>query len=308
MENEIKKIKTKIGTISNGIKNLKDNAQLSSLEISSLNNKIDNLDKTINELSDYVKNMHIGLQNSIIHEFAVSRETIRKLNTVAILHQKTFMEFKNCHKNDALVIVGAGPSINQLDISVLPQNAKYIGLNRAFLYESINFDYLFAIDKIGIEKWYDAFIAYKEDECIKFVGDQDINFDFQIPEQIALKVKNVRRYKTTTKTPFFDFIVDIDSQPLFNSYTVSLQAMQFALYTNPKEIYLVGIDCTGGTQGHFMGQSANLKERGENPEFNDTQAISDWKRIKEFIETYYPETRIISVNPVGLRGTFEDIG
>ena len=29
--------------------------------------------------------------------------------------------------------------------------------------------------------------------------------------------------------------------------------------------------------------------------------------IKKFVETYYPETEIISVNPVGLKGIFKDL-
>ena len=36
------------------------------------------------------------------------------------------------------------------------------------------------------------------------------------------------------------------------------------------------------------------------------EVIDGWKRMKEFAETYYPDTEIISINPVGLKGVFKD--
>ena len=33
----------------------------------------------------------------------------------------------------------------------------------------------------------------------------------------------------------------------------------------------------------------------------------DWKRIKNFIRTYYPETEVVVINPVGLKGIFRDV-
>ena len=54
------------------------------------------------------------------------------------------------------------------------------------------------------------------------------------------------------------FTVDIDSQPLVNSVSVS-QAMQFALFTKPRRIFLVGIDTT--PSGHFVGKDEDLTTR-----------------------------------------------
>ena len=35
--------------------------------------------------------------------------------------------------------------------------------------------------------------------------------------------------------------------------------------------------------------------------------LSKWKEIKEFADIYYPDTKIIVINPVGLKGVFTDI-
>jgi hypothetical protein len=71
--------------------------------------------------------------------------------------------------------------------------------------------------------------------------------------------------------------------------------MQFILYTHPEQIFLLGCDCS--LNGHFYDQKQSL-EVGP--------VIENWKRLKRFAQTYYPDTRIISVNPIGLKGVFEE--
>jgi len=34
--------------------------------------------------------------------------------------------------------------------------------------------------------------------------------------------------------------------------------------------------------------------------------VPAWIQLKEFVELYYPETEIISINPIGLKGLFRD--
>lgn len=231
---------------------------------------------------------------------------IKKLISTAELHKETFSEFKGCFQGKSIVIVGAGPSISNFKPI---DNCIYIGLNSACRLD-LPFNFLFTIDKIGIEKYYDDFANRG---CLKFVGDQDLGPDFQIPESVIYQLGNVRRYKTDTRIQNpSSFTVDIDSQPLGNFNTVSLQAAQFALYTNPDKIYLVGIDCT--SKGHFYDNSSEVEEyhkriskRGENYQQWQYDTVKFWQEFKSFANTYYPETSIISVNPIGLKGLFEDL-
>lgn len=37
------------------------------------------------------------------------------------------------------------------------------------------------------------------------------------------------------------------------------------------------------------------------------QSVKDWCSLKKFLEIFYPDIEIISVNPVGLRGLFKDV-
>ncbi|MCM1324615.1 MAG: hypothetical protein NC218_10875 [Acetobacter sp.] len=236
--------------------------------------------------------------------YSISRNVQRAL-TIATLHQKTFGEFRNKHNGQTIALVGAGPSVKFIKPL---KNTIYVGLNRAFLLNNICFDYLFSIDKAGLdtgkEQYYEGFLNY---DCIKFMGDQNLGEAFQIPQHIFYQDNKIRRYKTTAKYLPNIFAVDIDTEALANSCSCSIQAMQFILFTNPKKIYIYGIDCNLAIGQHFSGASFNNSSRGENAKSLDTHHIADWRRLKDFVATYYPETEIISVNPVGLKGIFHDV-
>jgi len=78
--------------------------------------------------------------------------------------------------------------------------------------------------------------------------------------------------------------------------SVVFSAIEFALWTNPKRIFLVGCDCT--STGHFD----NATDKTGLP----TSMRATYVKLKGFAHTYYPDTEIISVNPVGLKGLFRD--
>ena len=65
------------------------------------------------------------------------------------------------------------------------------------------------------------------------------------------------------------------------------EALHFALFTFPDEIQLVGCDLTSEDQ-------------------NISSLQLGFTRLKSLTAKYYPQTRIISVNPIGLKGIFSD--
>ena len=100
--------------------------------------------------------------------------------------------------------------------------------------------------------------------------------------------------------------MDIENEPLGHYRSIALPALQFALYTNPSRIFLVGIDCT--SSGHFTGKDVNVTDRGSDNDENVRLLIKNaYPDFKKFAETFYPDTEIISVNPVGLQGFFKDV-
>lgn len=207
-----------------------------------------------------------------------------------------------------IVIVAAGPSVNQF---IPIPDAIYIGVNRACLLGSVEFAYLFSIDLLGINSFMQEFKNYKGNNCVKFIGEQHEGKGRDIPESYFLSLSNARKYKTDIFLNNDKIPVDIDCLPLWNGNSVAHQAMQFALFSNPKKIYLVGCDCSGMKSGHFItGKRDNEMYQSFSKEFwkgSQEALIAGWKKLKDFAQTYYPDTEIISVNPVGLTGVFNDL-
>lgn len=230
--------------------------------------------------------------------------------STALLHQKTFLPYKNyCKGERAVVICGAGPTLQEYQPI---EGAIHIALNRAFLYPKVAFDFIFSQDFDGIKMVQQELVEYKGNNCIKMLGKGN-GGSKEIPESLALKC-NALRFATDAymiKSGWNSkFIVDIDARPIGGMPNVGLSVMQFALYMNPSVIYLVGCDMSGG---HFVNKNQSEKEiKAEKQELEECwgkndKLIEKWKECKAFANRNYPDTRIVSVNPVGLRGIFDDV-
>lgn len=232
----------------------------------------------------------------------------RKLITTAFLHQKTFAGYRSLHFGKDVILFGAGPSLQYFEAITGGGGTLNVAVNRAFLFDKVHMDYIFSIDSRGMKDFYEELInypAYSSKRTVKFLGDQNLGAGLQIPEDVIYRANGLR-YKTTAGILPNRFTYDIETEPLGNFCTVSLQAMQFILYTNPKRVFLAGIDCNVATNGHFCGveyDSSRITEIAK----HDKLSIEYWKQLKKFAETYYPNTKIISINPIGLKGIFKDV-
>lgn len=279
-------------------------------EFDRLNNEFTDLKRTISNLSEDIAISNEATLRDLIsllnNQALENRINIQRQLSIALLHQITFSRFKGINSGKEVALFATGPTIKKFDPSLLP-NIINVGVNKAFLYKNVRFDYLFAIDKISIADCIEDFFSYK---CSKFIGDQHLGEAYQIPENY-LSQKDVLRYKTSVKLFPDIFAQDLESNPLANSCSVAIQAMQFILYTNPENIYLIGNDCTVNRAEHFYDNSetfiCSLESRNEPLAENQKNLINSWKQIKTFASLYYPCTKIISVNPVNLKGLFEDI-
>lgn len=234
-----------------------------------------------------------------------------KLLSTALLHQKTFLPYKNyCGGVRDLVVCGAGPTLNDY---IPIEGAVHIALNRAFLYDKVNFDFIFSQDYDGIKMVEEELINYRRGQCVKFLGTQ-VERKRKVPESLILKCDAKRFdtdgyiYRDGTKG---ELVVDIDSRPICNMMNVGQSVMQLALYMNPRKLYIVGCDMSGT---HFANGNESKEEREDlNRRLKNLwieakeQLIARWLEIKEFATVYYPDTEIITVNPVGLKGIFKDL-
>lgn len=224
---------------------------------------------------------------------------ISQVHVVSKTHEKTFGKYKNKHYGQDIVLIATGPSLNKFHPLC---NTINIGVNKAIFYDKIKFDYFFAIDYYATKSYINELEKYPNIK--KFYGvapktpfgyKRWENSKLIIPESLILK-HQANKFFTYQKIPYLpiSFNTDIDKTWLVDGGSCIFSAMQFALFTNPKRIYLVGCDCSSG---YFDGKAGA----------NASHLVKSWKELKKFAEIYYPDTEIISVNPVGLKGMFKDL-
>lgn len=207
-------------------------------------------------------------------------------------NKKTFAPYHNKHKNDSIVIVATGPTLNDY-VPIL--GALHIGVNGAVQHSKINFDYLFVQYPATFDKYKEDFKNYS---CEKFLGIH--SFSRKLANYESKEI-NAKKYFTSFGFSKEYFPKDLTSTFIADFHSVTFAALQFALWTSPKKIYLVGCDCTN--LGYFDPKQGENFEMAEHLPYMK----EGWKKFKEFLECEYPEIEIISVNPVYLKNVFQDI-
>lgn len=212
-------------------------------------------------------------------------------NAIKDLHTKTFSQFKNCNQGMDVVIVASGPTMKYYS----PINdAIHIGVNKSYQNEKLKINYLFAQDYSAIKSYINELLSYP---CIKFLGDYMFHnsaVDRCIIPQTYRNYSDTYSYYSSYPNRFL--YPDIEHFPLMDFGSVAFPAIHFAFYTNPKRIYLVGCDCSNA--GYFD----KTQQR-----FSSEHLVNKWGIIKNFRDIYYPDIEIISINPVGLKGMFNDM-
>ena len=242
------------------------------------------------------KNYNPVVVGDIFDRNFINRIVEKKLSTME-LHQKTFTRFKGIHTGQDIVILATGNSLNQYEVI---KNAIHIGVNRAFEFDKVKLNYIFSQDCFSTQDFIDEMDVYEGNNCQKFYGltTEWGNYIRVISESHAIKA-NALRYRTDIERIAgfrYQFAYDLSTTALGCYTSIAFPAAQFALWTNPKRLFLVGCDCN--MQKHFAGD-ATIE--------NLARLIAPWREFKRFVQVYYPETEIISVNPVGLKGIFRDV-
>lgn len=225
-------------------------------------------------------------------------------------HTKTFEKYRGIYQGKDIVLVGTGPSVK--DFKKI-DNCIYIGVNKAYLIDDLDFDYMFIADYYNTKSYINDVYEYSRKNNTKlFYGIMcpEVN-QYTIPYELIVK-HNIDHYyyrsrwmeKTSPAYMKGNFAYDLCSQPLVCFASTMFHAMQFALWTTPRKIYLVGCDCKD--IGHFYTE--NSKER-EDPakKFPVDFVKNGWILIKKFRDTMYPNVEIISINPDGLKDLFTNL-
>lgn len=229
--------------------------------------------------------------------------TIQKNLTVCVQHQNTFLRYKNINNSRDVVLVATGPTLNYFPASNSSSSFVYVGCNAAFKCNKMKLDYLFIQDYEACKDYIEDVPKYVDRQCELFYGftlEYRKDRNKVIPESIAINANAHRYYTDWAPIKYFksEFVYDISTQPLCCWGTIAFPTMQFILWTNPKRVYLVGCDCSSS---HYdkTPLADNLSDL--------SHLINKWKVLRDFAYRYYPDTEIISVNPVGLRGIFKEV-
>lgn len=224
--------------------------------------------------------------------------------TIAKHHQQVFSQFKNLHKNDPVVIIAPGATMSYYK-SI--EGMVEIGVNSTCLRKDLNLSYWFAIDYFATKNLLDTL---KEKKYIKFFGqcsssmtdhkyykEKDAETAYYcFPDSIVDEIPNSYRYYIDH--PSLEINRDIEMQAMPDLSSCVFSAIRFALHTGTKKIYLVG--CDASLNGYF---DKNIKQIDNWSTYN---ILRGWNIVKEFVDTFYPDVEIISINPIGLKGVFKD--
>ena len=271
-----------------------------------------NFNKIEDSLSGVVKNQLDEVEGKqsdgiakIKFEIEKSRLLARMDMLAKRLHPSTFAKYKNAFENKDVVLIATGPSLANFKPI---ENAIYIGVNSAFRYEKVKLDYLFMCDYPNVSSYIE-----EAGNClaIKFYGIVEPEHrngahpTLTIPESIAIRHGAARFYENNIADPRvsgdLNYVYDITAQPLTTYASIVFLAMQFILYGNPRRVYLVGCDVSSA--GHFCEAKGDEHRMGD---CEISMLMRGWVKMREFVKTYYPETEIVSINPMKLKGVFKD--
>lgn len=244
----------------------------------------------------------IRLMNHISERLNLLEDQVEWQNDIRAVHTRAFAEYRNAFRDKKVVIVGSGPSAKYYKpIS----DAIHIALNYSWRREDISFDYLFTGDRYinkenirvqdGFDRIKDKIFVY-----MRMASERLRWLDFG--EDVSI-MDRVRRFYISSNPDRKSMCQDICLHPLFIKHSIAEAALDFALFAYPKEIYLVGCDCSNS--GYFYKSTA--EQLKDNKKLATSSMRVNYARFKTFADQYYPDTEIISINPVGLKGLFKDI-
>lgn len=155
-------------------------------------------------------------------------------------------EYKNLHKGKKVFILSSGPSLDDLDLSLL-KNKIVMGLNRSTLVYPLSYYH-----------------------CV---------FDYRLFDLYHDDYKNVRQLFTLDDRPLGlplkllggeGFSHNLE-EGIYSGYTISYFALQVAVYMGFKKIFFLGLDLKHvGPKTHFFGQDPQTleHEKTEFPKMN----------------------------------------
>jgi len=229
-----------------------------------------------------------------------------------------FKPFENIHSGKSAAVIGCGPTLSKYDGS---KNIIHIGCNEMIYSPELKLDYYFVGDaQTGWPERNKTFckdpVTYNnyKPRIQKFVRDHPSSQCSILSVTGGIPVDHAIHYDVCP--PWFknskfvserqeQFQKDIVNNYMYSKMSITWEMMQFALWTGVERIYLIGHDCS-----YAKGSVHNphIRNYGGTPRVS---LITKWKDMKEWIERFYPDVKVMCINPDAMHHydecTFDDI-
>lgn len=242
-------------------------------------------------------------------------------------HNK-LLKFKNIHKGETAYIFGSGPSVNQFKIL---EDGIFIGCNHIIQnnYIKNKLKYYFFGDGYNYKGNWEIVLKYNTNTTYKQRVDNVINntdittFCSAFADGMLFHGFSQEQVDNLydKKVNILNLTRDIDNlSPELDkkivNHSVIFTCLHFALYCGFSKIYIVGCDCSSieGSSYFFLNKSDISKipkitrQLNRNlSNYNASPILPDiWKKMKRFKDLHFSDTKLISINPVKLKGLLDD--
>lgn len=226
------------------------------------------------------------------------------MNIVKTYHHN-LLKYKDKHKGETCYIFGSGPSLNNFKIK---EPGIFIGCNHIIKHKYIKdklkyyfFGHGYAVlnsDDDPVYGNHQKEVNNLENHIEKFamVSRDDDILVHKFTKEIINNLHKINAIPCDINvTNFFENL----HEKSFINHSIVLPACQFALYAGFSTIYLVGCDCSG----YYHSNSFDLKHTNFHI---DKDLIYWWSGLYKHKNKHYPSAKMISLNPVGLKGIMDN--
>lgn len=230
----------------------------------------------------------------------------------------SFIDFKGIHADKSAVILATGPSLDKFSLDLLPEKdgeLVTLGVTMGAYHPTLKFDYYFCGHAYGglsgggkIADREKKLGASLMDKVLELKSSKRIKHVFcctkiqgkHHPAHFSADDSNKMgaiQFEQHHQSGAGQFHVKIHDNPVYG-HNIIYSPLQFALYAGCKKVYIVGCDGPG-TMSSFLDNERAYP-------VNKEHFFQHWKFFRKFVRSKYPDVRIVNVNPLALKGFFDE--
>lgn len=231
-------------------------------------------------------------------------------------NKKAVDQYTPIIKDKDVVIFGSGPTLNYFENKSIFNDCIKIGVNSLFNNDKYDLDFFFCGDYVQMKKYNinPKNIIQRKNNGLNILLTRKLELKresktnrYYIPDAIFEQLGDNAQllYYTSKDAVALD---KYHSRLLYSSYSIGQVPLLFSSYCQAKTIYLVGFDQGGALYADGSRRGRNV-ENTETVEATpaDLKAIHGYEKVLRIIQTLGLNTKIVAINPVCMRGIFEEL-